>query len=85
LLLVAGWSATAIVAMIGPGACWLMVTKLIEGGDFNLGEIGLASWVPFLFYGSWFLWAIATGAATWSYQLRSDNSEDSNRLFADTK
>jgi len=69
LLLVAGWSATAIVAMIAPAACWSLVTKLVLGGD--LGLKGIATWVPCLFYGSWLLWAIAAGAATRSYQLRS--------------
>jgi hypothetical protein len=69
LLLVAGWSATAIVAMIGPGACWALVTSLVSGADPGIG--GIAGWVPCLFYGSWFLWAIAAGAATRSYQLRS--------------
>jgi hypothetical protein len=69
LLLVAGWSATAIVAMIGPAACWSLVTKLAVSGD--LGLRGIATWVPGLFYGSWLLWAIAAGAATRSYQLRS--------------
>jgi len=69
LLLAAGWSATTIVAMIGPAAFWLMITKLVEGGD--LGLKGMATWVPCLFYSSWFLWAIAAGAATRSYQLRS--------------
>jgi hypothetical protein len=69
LLLVAGWSATAIVAMIGPAACWSLVTKLVMGGD--LGLPGIATWVPCLFYGSWLLWAIAAGAASRSYQLRS--------------
>ena len=74
LLLTAGWSATAIVAMIGPAAFWSMITKLVEGGDIGLK--GMATWVPFLFYTSWFLWAIAAGAATRSYQLRSVNSAD---------
>jgi len=69
LLLGAGWSATAVVAMIGPAACWSLVAKLVGGGDLALG--GIATWVPCLFYGSWFLWAIAAGAATRSYQLRS--------------
>jgi len=69
LLLSAGWSATAIVAMIGPAACWSLVTKLPMGGDLDL--IGISAWVPCLFYGSWLLWAIAAGAATRSYQLRS--------------
>lgn len=74
LLLVAGWTATAIVAMIGPMACWLVVTQLIAG---NLsGPEGMKMWVPCLFYGSWLLWAIAAGAATRSYQLRSAGSAD---------
>jgi hypothetical protein len=69
LLLAAGWTATAIVAMIGPAACWSVVTQLVMGGD--RGITGMATWVPCLFYGSWFFWAIAAGAATRSYQLRS--------------
>ena len=69
LLLAAGWSATAIVAMIGPAACWMLVTGWAAGRDSGLR--GIAAWVPGLFYGSWFLWAIAAGAATRSYQLRS--------------
>jgi hypothetical protein len=68
LLLTAGWSATAVVAMIGPVACWSLVTKLVAG---DLVLEGIETWVPSLFYGSWFLWAIAAGAATRSYQLRS--------------
>ncbi len=68
LLLTAGWSATIIVAMIGPAACWSLVTKLING---NPGLEGIANWVPCLFYGSWAFWAIAAGAATRSYQLRT--------------
>ena len=72
LLLAAGWSATAIVSMIGPAAFWSMITKLVEGGDIGLK--GMATWVPCLFYSSWFLWAIAAGAATRSYQLRSVSS-----------
>lgn len=74
LLLAAGWSATAIVAMIGPAAFWSMITKLVEGGDIGLK--GMATWVPCLFYTSWFLWAIAAGAATRSYQLRRISSAD---------
>ena len=31
LLLVAGWSATVVVAMIGPAACWTLVSGLIAG------------------------------------------------------
>ena len=69
LLLTAGWSATAIVAMIGPSACWSLVTKLMTGADLELK--GIAIWVPYLFYSSWLLWAIAAGAATYSYQIRS--------------
>ena len=73
LLLIAGWSATAIVAMVGPSACWSLVTGFISG---DLGLDGIANWVPCLFYGSWLLWAIAAGAATRAYQLRS--AKDSN-------
>jgi len=69
LLLTAGWFATAVVAMIGPAACWSLVSQLIEGNA--KGPEGMALWVPCLFYGSWLLWAIAAGAATRSYQLRS--------------
>jgi hypothetical protein len=69
LLLVAGWSATIIVAMIGPAAFWGFIVALAGGGDMATGEIHL--WVFGLFYGSWFLWAIAAGAATRAYQLRS--------------
>ena len=68
LLLAGGWSATAIVAMIGPAACWSLVTNSM-GGESGLE--GIATWVPCLFYGSWFLWAIAAGAATRSYQVRT--------------
>ncbi len=69
LLLAAGWSATAIVAMIGPAAFWSFVSTLATGSDTVSGEIEL--WVFGLFYCSWFLWAIAGGAATRAYQLRS--------------
>ena len=69
LLLAAGWSATAVVAMIGPAACWTLVTTLASGGSSGLE--GIEIWVPGLFYSSWLLWAIAAGAATRSYQLRS--------------
>lgn len=72
LLLSAGWFATASVALIGPAACWSLVTKLMAGED--LGLEGIATWVPCLFYGSWLLWAIAAGAATRSYQLHSAGS-----------
>jgi hypothetical protein len=69
LLLAAGWFATAIVALIGPAACWALVKALSRGGAGPRG--GIATWVFGLFYGSWFLWAIAAGAATRSHQLRS--------------
>jgi len=68
LLLVAGWTATAIVASIGPAAFWSMISMLISGVQKN-GDI--AAWVFCLFYSSWFLWAIAAFAATRSYQIRS--------------
>jgi hypothetical protein len=69
LLLTAGWTATAIMAMIGPAACWVMVVALASGRD--TGPNGIAIWVFCLFYGSWLLFAIAEGAATRSYQIRS--------------
>jgi hypothetical protein len=71
MLLTAGWIATAILAMIGPAACWVLVTMLASGRDLGTKDIGMAVWVPCLFYGSWFLLAVAEGAATRSYQLRS--------------
>lgn len=72
LLLTGGWFATAVVAMIGPAACWALIGALVGGGGEPIK--GIAMWVPALFYGSWFLWAIAAGAATRSYQLRSARS-----------
>lgn len=72
LLLAAGWTATAIVASIGPIALWSMITALASGKGQANSEI--ATWVFFLFYTSWFLWAIAAFAATRSYQLRSARS-----------
>jgi len=69
LLLFAGWTATAIVASIGPIALWSMITTLAGGEGQTKGDI--ATWVFCLFYTSWFLWAIAGFAATRSYQLRS--------------
>ncbi len=71
LLLVAGWFATAAVALVGPAGCWALVSKWLAGGDLGLAALGIAGWVPALFYGSWLLWAVAAGAATRSYQLRS--------------
>jgi hypothetical protein len=68
-MLVSGWTATAIVAMIGPIAVWTLISGTLQ---HNLeGPPGMSIWVPCLFYISWFLWAIAAGAATRSYQLRS--------------
>jgi hypothetical protein len=68
LMLAAGWSATAIVGMIGSAACWALLTRPVGG---SAPEAGIAGWVFGLFYVSWLLWAIAAGAATRSYQLRS--------------
>ena len=68
-LLIAGWSATAIVAMIGPAALWAFVSTFASDGftgSEGIDPVGFG-----LFYGSWFLWAIAGGAATRSYQLRT--------------
>jgi hypothetical protein len=72
LLLGAGWSATTIVAMIGPAAFWSLVVELAGGGDAGNG--GIQTWVFVLFYCSWFLFAIAAAAATRSYQLRTTAS-----------
>ena len=69
LLLAGGWSATAIVGMIGPAACWALVLGML-GGDVSAPG-GIEIWVPALFYVGWLLWAIAAGAATRSYQVRS--------------
>jgi hypothetical protein len=69
LLVFAGWSATAIVALVGPVACWVLFSKLLNGED--MGMNGMAIWVPCLFYTSWLLWPLAIGAATRSFQLRS--------------
>lgn len=68
ILLAAGWSATAIVGMIGLAACSALFNPPAGGRS---PEIGIAGWVFGLFYGSWLLWALAAGAATRSYQLRS--------------
>jgi hypothetical protein len=69
LLLAAGWTATIIVAMIGPAAFWAFVTAVASGADAGNGDIAI--WVFGLFYCSWFLWAIAAAAATRSYQVWS--------------
>ncbi len=74
LLLLAGWTATAIVGMIGPAVVWALVSVLAAPatpGPSGAESPGIATWVFALFYGSWFLWAIAACAATRSYQLRS--------------
>ncbi len=68
LLLAGGWSATAIVSMIGPSACYALISGGASGG---LGVDGIEFWVPALFYGSWLLWAVAAAAATRSYQVRT--------------
>jgi hypothetical protein len=75
LLLAAGWSATTILAMIGPAAVWSLMTGIGRGGA-RASYGGLAPWIPGLFYGSWLLLAITEGAATRSYQLRSAGSSD---------
>ena len=67
-LLATGWFASVVVATLGLSACSAFVTGLLRG-DVDSG--GMATWVFGLVYGSWFLWAIAAGAATRSYQLRS--------------
>jgi hypothetical protein len=72
LLLAAGWSATAIVGMIGPAAFWSFLSEFGSAGETGSG--GIEIWVFGLFYCTWFLWAIAGGAATRSYQLRTSPS-----------
>jgi hypothetical protein len=67
-LLAAGWLASVVVATFGLSACSAFVIGLLRG-DVESG--GMATWVFGLVYGSWFLWAIAAGAATRSYQLRT--------------
>lgn len=81
LLVFAGWSATAIVALIGPIACWVLFSNLLKGED--IGVKGMAIWVPYLFYSSWLLWALAIGAATRSFQLRSSGSANALEGVAD--
>lgn len=68
-LIVSGWTATIIVAMLAPTAVWSMISQIVT---HRLNPIpGMAMWVPCLFYCSWFLWFIAAYATTRSYQLRS--------------
>jgi fatty acid desaturase len=78
LLLSAGRTATIIVAMIGPAAFWMIITSYINGG--SEGPIGMAGWVALLFYSSWFLFAIAIGVATRSYQLRTEEQKYIKKL-----
>ena len=73
LLLAAGWSATAVVALIGPVACRVLISDLLKGEDTGFGD--MAIWVPCLFYFSWLFYAVAIGAATRSFQLRTAQSE----------
>jgi hypothetical protein len=67
-LLAAGWFASVVVATFGSAACFGFVSGLLTDG---VDSGGMATWVFGLVYGSWFLWAIAAGAATRSYQRRS--------------
>ena len=69
MLLGAGWLGVAIVAMLGPAALWAFARAVVDGTA--TGSDGIAAWVFGLFYGSWFLWAIAAAAATRTYQLRT--------------
>ena len=73
LLLFAGWTATAIVASIGPAAFWSVIKILTSGDNMTKGDINF--WFFSLFYTSWFLWAIAGFAATRSYQLRTKKQD----------
>jgi hypothetical protein len=67
-LLAAGWLASGLVATFGLAACFGFVSGLLTG-DVEPG--GMATWVFGVVYGSWFLWAVAAGAATRSYQSRT--------------
>jgi hypothetical protein len=68
MLLTAGWVATAVTANVGLAACWALVTAKVSGSP---RPESMDTWVTPLLYGSWLLFAIAIGAATRSYQLRS--------------
>jgi hypothetical protein len=81
LLLVTGWSGTAIVASIAPSACWSLITKLASGD--SIGSENMETWVFCLFYISWLFWALAAGAATRSYQLRTASSPDVQQNMTD--
>lgn len=78
LLLAGGWSATAMVAMMGLAACRALGTAVSSGAGG--GVEGIEAWVFALFYGSWLVWAILADAATRSYRLRSAGL----RLFSPT-
>jgi len=41
LLLTAGWTSTAIMALIGPAACWAMITTLARGLDTGVKDIAI--------------------------------------------
>ncbi len=71
IVLTSGWTATAIVGMVGPAAMWAIFTSLLSGKGEEM--IGIKFWIPCLFYGSWFLWFIAAAAATRSFQIRSSD------------
>jgi hypothetical protein len=73
LVVAAGWIATVIVAMIGPAALWSIVSAIADGT--MPVQDGIEPWVFALFYTSWFLWAIAGGAATRAYQLRTATAD----------
>ncbi|MCX6550506.1 MAG: hypothetical protein NTY02_05785, partial [Acidobacteria bacterium] len=55
LLLLAGWTATAIVGMIGPATVWALVSTLAApaaSAPSGAEAPGIATWVFALFYGS---------------------------------
>jgi hypothetical protein len=74
LVVAAGWIAAAVVATIGPAALWSIVRAVADGTATR--QDGIEPWVFALFYGSWFLWAVAGGAATRAYQLRTPTRVD---------
>jgi hypothetical protein len=76
LVVAAGWIGTVIVAMIGPAALWSIVGAIADGT--MTVQDGIEAWVFALFYTSWFLWAIACGAATRAYQLRTGTAGGGN-------
>ncbi|HEY3384755.1 MAG TPA: hypothetical protein VGK32_23585 [Vicinamibacterales bacterium] len=60
------------VVALGPAALWSIVSTIAAGGGATSG--GIEFGVFGLFYSSWFLWAIAGGAATPSYQVRTSGA-----------